>query len=283
MNESRLHHTSDSILTITKFYFVTVFAISTIVATLYNYDILDDVEQMITFFILLPLLIFGFTIYFSLKKLMIEADYWVGRRNESASSLLFGGTKEYYPAFSHALSPFVSLIRIIVYCNALFFVIQAVPFIREAQGWVVIGITAVITAVVVFGILSTIAVVALNSAREKSRDSRRVADIKQIQVALELYFADQAQYPVKGSQKKPFIIDKASSPLSLSSAGFVTRGSLKEGSILYMGEIPINPSPGGIFYEYIGGGNTYSIKFSLVGSVGDIESGMHVAGPDGIE
>ena len=49
--------------------------------------------------------------------------------------------------------------------------------------------------IAIIGLLSTLAVVALNNARLKSRDARRVADVKQIQTALELYFNDCGIYP----------------------------------------------------------------------------------------
>ena len=47
-----------------------------------------------------------------------------------------------------------------------------------------------LVVIAIIGILSTLAVVALQNARSKARDSKRVADVKQIQTALELYFND---------------------------------------------------------------------------------------------
>ncbi len=50
--------------------------------------------------------------------------------------------------------------------------------------------------IAIIGILSSIVLASLNTARAKGRDARRVSDIKQIQLALELY-ADQnlGRYP----------------------------------------------------------------------------------------
>lgn len=48
----------------------------------------------------------------------------------------------------------------------------------------------------IIGLLSSIVMVSLSGARMKSRDARRVADIKTIQLALSQYYADRGFYPV---------------------------------------------------------------------------------------
>lgn len=54
-----------------------------------------------------------------------------------------------------------------------------------------------LVVVVVLGILATVTVGILNNSglRQKARDSQRVADLKKIQTALELYFGQNRQYP----------------------------------------------------------------------------------------
>ncbi len=52
-----------------------------------------------------------------------------------------------------------------------------------------------LVVIAIIGILSTLAIVALGNLRAKSRDAKRVADIKQISTALELYYDDQGYYP----------------------------------------------------------------------------------------
>lgn len=59
---------------------------------------------------------------------------------------------------------------------------------RDGLGFTLIELLVVIA---IIGVLASIVLASLNSAREKSRDARRVADIKQIQLALELYFDAQ--------------------------------------------------------------------------------------------
>jgi prepilin-type N-terminal cleavage/methylation domain-containing protein len=55
-----------------------------------------------------------------------------------------------------------------------------------------------LVVIAIIGVLASIVLASLNSAREKSRDARRLTDIKQIQLALELYFdgTGSGQYPV---------------------------------------------------------------------------------------
>ena len=45
-----------------------------------------------------------------------------------------------------------------------------------------------LVVIAIIGILSSVVVASLNSARKKARDARRVDDVKQLQLALELYF-----------------------------------------------------------------------------------------------
>ncbi len=63
---------------------------------------------------------------------------------------------------------------------------------RNKRGFTLIELLVVIA---IIGLLSTLAVVSLNSARKKARDTKRVADIRTLQSALELYATENEQYP----------------------------------------------------------------------------------------
>ncbi len=82
------------------------------------------------------------------------------------------------------------------------------------RGFTLIELLVVIA---IIGILSSIVLASLNSARKKGRDARRVADIKQLQLALELYYDANSQYPA-----------------ALSAANLVTPG--------YIAAIPTDPT-----------------------------------------
>lgn len=64
------------------------------------------------------------------------------------------------------------------------------------KGFTLIELLVVIA---IIGILSSVVLASLNSARQKSRDARRISDINQIQLAMELYFDSCGQYPDEGA------------------------------------------------------------------------------------
>ncbi|RJQ37534.1 type II secretion system protein [Candidatus Parcubacteria bacterium] len=64
---------------------------------------------------------------------------------------------------------------------------------RTEKGFTLIELLVVIA---IIGILASIVLASLNTARQKSRDARRIADVKQIQLALELFADGNSQeYP----------------------------------------------------------------------------------------
>lgn len=52
-----------------------------------------------------------------------------------------------------------------------------------------------LVVIAIIGILSSVVLASLNSARQKGRDARRISDVKQIQLALELYYDANGSYP----------------------------------------------------------------------------------------
>jgi len=72
------------------------------------------------------------------------------------------------------------------------------PRYSHSRGFTLIELLVVIA---IIGMLSSVVLASLNSAREKGRDARRLADLKQLQVALELHFDSVVPhaYPVSGA------------------------------------------------------------------------------------
>ena len=63
---------------------------------------------------------------------------------------------------------------------------------KRNKGFTLIELLVVIS---IIGILSSVVLASLNSARKKARDARRVSDIKQLQLALEVSFDENGAYP----------------------------------------------------------------------------------------
>ncbi len=155
---------------------------------------------------------------------------------------------------------------------------------RLQRGFTLIELLVVIA---IIGLLSTLAVVALNNAREKSRDAKRVSDIKQIQTALELYFADNSGYPPAATAIN---LGTASEDVLCKTAnGFETDTATCGANTLYMGKVPANPTPylaGSQYYAYTCTGtpcSSYTINFGLESGAGELSAGAHVASPSGIQ
>lgn len=70
-------------------------------------------------------------------------------------------------------------------------------FALYTKAWNKSGFTLIelLVVIAIIGVLASIVLASLNNARGKSRDARRITDVKQIQLALELYFDANNGYP----------------------------------------------------------------------------------------
>ena len=66
-------------------------------------------------------------------------------------------------------------------------------FYMKKRGFTLIELLVVIA---IIGVLASIVLASLDSARKKGRDARRLSDIKQLQLALELYYDSNNAFPV---------------------------------------------------------------------------------------
>jgi type II secretion system protein G len=142
------------------------------------------------------------------------------------------------------------------------------------KGFTLIELLVVIA---IIGLLSTLAVVALGSARQKARDSKRLSDVKQMQNALELYYNDQNAYPTQGTAVSLGSTDYACLHAAAAPAGFAAAGCATP----YMGLVPADP--GNNAYSYVSAdGSTYSITATLEGVAAGFNAGAITASPNGI-
>jgi type II secretion system protein G len=154
---------------------------------------------------------------------------------------------------------------------------------KNKKGFTLIELLVVIA---IIGLLATLSVVALNNARQKSRDAKRVSDIKQLQTALELYFVDNNSYPVRAASGLTL---GSSGGSCLDEEGFAATCPQTAGNTIYMGQVPADPGVAtGYAYVYeITTGSTYDISFGLEGPTGGLSCGTYgatccTASPDGM-
>ncbi len=138
------------------------------------------------------------------------------------------------------------------------------------KGFTLIELLVVIA---IIGLLSTLAVVALGSAREKARDSKRLSDLKQIQTALELYYTDNSVYPAVD----PMQALGNGNYACLNASGFAATGCATP----YMSIVPTDPGTGSYIYRSPSG-TAYTIVTSLEGTVNGLQGAIQ-ASPSGIQ
>lgn len=134
---------------------------------------------------------------------------------------------------------------------------------KSSKGFTLIELLVVIA---IIGILSTLAIIALSSARQKARDSKRVADLKQVSNALELYYSDNNDYPAIITTGQPIAF----------------------GSTTYMSAVPSNPVPradnnclnNDYTYSYVTG--SYAFGTCLGSGTGSLGAGAAWASPQGV-
>lgn len=122
---------------------------------------------------------------------------------------------------------------------------------NNEQGFTLIELLIVIT---ILGLISTVILVGLGGVRASGRDTRRVADLRQVQNALEIYFDRNRTYPQASGGTETARLDNLES--TLRSAGIVTS----------LSRDPLNRTP--YFYDYqdANSGLNYILKVTLENS-----------------
>jgi len=119
-----------------------------------------------------------------------------------------------------------------------------------------------LVVIAIIGLIATLSVIVLGNARSKSRDAKRVSDIKQIQTALELFFNDEGRYPTAEEWN---------------TGSLYATGTF--GTTTYMQSIPNDPNTKTAYvYSSSDDGSKYSLPFSLENSAGSYDNpGVYVA------
>ncbi len=134
-----------------------------------------------------------------------------------------------------------------------------------------------LVVIAIIGILATVSIVALNNARAKSRDSKRLGDTKNIQTALALYFQDKGRYP------DSLTIGQSLFTTTTDSLGALTTST-------YLSIIPAAPTPAdgscntgknAYGYTVADDGQSYSLSFCLGGASGSLTNSNKCLTPVG--
>jgi len=102
---------------------------------------------------------------------------------------------------------------------------------RNKRGFTLIELLVVVA---ILGLLATIVAVSLTSARARARDARRVSDVRQLELALELYYAAHEEYP-------DAVVSAGEDIAELAGQGF-----------LNMSSFPTDPNSGKIYCYAVG-------------------------------
>ena len=149
-----------------------------------------------------------------------------------------------------------------------------------------------LVVIAVIGILTTLAVVAVQNSRESTRNAKRVADIKQIQNALELYYNDNNAYPntlipgeVLSSNSITYIQQIPSAPTpndgdcSEQENGFTYVTSKLQFDYF---NVVANGTNHNTYYQCSNSNNYYNIYFCLSANTGSFLAGKVIASSQGL-
>lgn len=210
--DSKLEKLEEKALEVIKFYFLTLFSIVTLVLTLYNYGLFSKHQQWIFLFFILPF-IFGLAAQAVLKKIITQYATIETNRNQISEWFIKGEVKNEFTLAGNTFFPFYSLISWLITFNFFIGLYFLLPSIAKGISGIIIY---VVVGVAVAGILSSVVLASLNTARKKARDARRKSDIANIRLALELYKDEKGSYPITNNFETllELLKDEISFPIS---------------------------------------------------------------------
>ena len=123
--------------------------------------------------------------------------------------------------------------------------------VRLRSGFTILEVLIVFA---VFGLLATLAVYSLNTARARTRDAQRLSDVSVLRSALNQYYLENNTFPLSGGV---MLGQPGTKTDVFTSSGFAASGEAQERT--YLTRLPVGPKANE-FYKYHGGANGYSVR-----------------------
>ncbi len=148
---------------------------------------------------------------------------------------------------------------------------------RKIRGFTLIELLVVIA---IIGMLSSIVFASLNTARQKGRDAKRLAEISELRKSLEYYFSENGAYPPSATLTNGNYPNTSWS--NSSNASWLGTQPFPSAMSKYFSKLPVDPInsvgwAGGdttFNYSYVScGGNQYMIIYKLERPIGQISPG----------
>lgn len=135
-------------------------------------------------------------------------------------------------------------------------------FFRNAKAQKGFTLIELLVVIAIIGILSSVVLASLNSARGKARDAKRKQDMVQIRTALEGYFADNGSYPLPGPRSGQWW--GGVSAVSCDSVNGTVSGAsayIQGLTPTYISTLPVDPAPAANCngYLYHSDGTSYKL------------------------
>lgn len=126
-------------------------------------------------------------------------------------------------------------------------------FLNKKSGFTLIELLVVVA---IIGVLSSVVLASLNSARAKGRDAKRLSDLNQIRNILEMYYDNNGSYPVSLGGGKWSGVNADHCGVNGTTSG--TNAYIPGLQPTYISTLPVDPKPGGCRgYLYKSDGKDY--------------------------